>query len=431
MLGNAMFNLIGFVSTSLIMLLSYPLYLKIFDEAQFGIFLVMTGIPAFISIFGFGIFASITFFVSQNSLSSETFKRSIYVVSALCFYLLIGLLLAIGIFLSSELIATALFQNHDDIIIAVKSLNLISLTIPFTLCFGVLVATKKGMNDFKMAAFLAVSQQIFATFLPAFMANLLSFKTIGLAVSVHTFGIVILSLISLIFFADPIRVCIARRAKRKHFWAALKKLISYGLPNAGAGSITVAITQIPKILIVYWFGPAEVTIFTLAFGIASKLQAIANSVTEVIFPVVAKKTVSSERLSIYLKMFVASGSLCMFIATGLFIFTEDILRLWIGKNMSLMATDVLRWLIIAYFVSSLAAINFHFLNGIGRPVENLWVAICQFFVFIFVSVMLRVHNVEGSILFAFSFLSSHFVVLALSGYYVRKGYLSKSKPTNG
>ena len=77
----------------------------------------------------------------------------------------------------------------------------------------------------------------------------------------------------------------ARQIKRVGLFA--RSLLGFGLPNFAHSVMTMLIVTSPRYLMATHVGVVEAGVYALAFGIASKLQSIANAFCEVLYPYIS------------------------------------------------------------------------------------------------------------------------------------------------
>lgn len=418
MFGNAWHNFAGFMVTSLILMLGYPAYLNLLGETNFGIFMLVIAFPSLVSMFGFGIFSSVTYFVSKTCNEKTNGNESAYIALAMAFYTLLGACLSTLIFFGASQISERLFDDIDVIVTTTQCLKFMGPAIPFILIVSVMIAAWKGRNDFKTATRLVIGQQLCMMLLPLLCCYFIGYQAVSdifiyyLLAQIALFVATAKHFVVAFGLKDIIKSIDYRTSKVLFF-----RMITFGTPTALAGSITMLITQLPRILIAMWFGPAEVGIFALAFGVASKLQTASNSLSEVLFPHIAASKRTKNFSTAAVRVFFATGLLTMILALPLLIFSDFFLTLWVGEKMAIKTELTLKLLVIAYAISSVASTNHHFLNGIGKPIKNFQIAAAQLTVFLITVILLRETDLNGPIIFAYAFITSHLVVLALSIHY--------------
>lgn len=415
---NVIYNFVGFVAASLIMVFSYPLYIGFFSETEFGIFMLAIAIPSFVSLFGLGIFSSTTFYVSRNAAHENHGHRSEYIFVAYSFYAFLGTVCAVFVWLFQLPLAKMLNISDENLQVTATSFFYVGLSLPSILTIGVIVATLKGFEDFKRATIASIGHQIVIMFLPLVVGYFIKPFSVVVALKFYFLTNLVVAALATFYMLHKSYLIAPTSSFNIDIYARhLKALITYGVPTALAGGITLIIVQMPRLLTAAWFGPVEVGIFAIAFGVASKLQAASNSISEIVFPHVASSKDPKNTKIVVVKMFVATTFVSSILAAPLLLFPQEILKLWVGLNMAVDASQLLWLLTVAYLISSIASTNFHFLNGIGQPVKNLKIAVVQITIFVVAVIYFRMTHGNDTKLFGYVFIISHAAVLVLSLYY--------------
>ncbi len=103
-------------------------------------------------------------------------------------------------------------------------------------------------------------------------------------------------------------------------------------------------------------GPAAVTIYVLAATAVSKVHAVVNSATEVIFPLSSAIADRIRLRRVYLRMLLGSGVLAVLLLLPLSLFAEPILTVWVGADLAREAAPLMQILAVAYFFVALSPI---------------------------------------------------------------------------
>jgi O-antigen/teichoic acid export membrane protein len=118
-------------------------------------------------------------------------------------------------------------------------------------------------------------------------------------------------------------------------------------------------------------GPAAVTSYVLAFGLASRVHALIAAGTEVLFPMVSGSTDHFNFRNTYLRMLAGSALVAALVLIPLALFAEPISTLWLGREAARDVAPLILVFSIGYFFTSLSPAPYHLANGVGRPGLNL------------------------------------------------------------
>ena len=126
-------------------------------------------------------------------------------------------------------------------------------------------------------------------------------------------------------------------------------------------------------------------------------------------------------------MSVLSFLVCLVAGTPLIFFPDLVLDLWVGEKLEEGSGELLRWMAIAYVISSAVAFSYYFVNGTGNPKLVSWMGIFQFVSFAFFTFIFLFKNNNGLLTFGYVFVFNH-LTLALFCFVILICLLKKAKP---
>lgn len=126
--------------------------------------------------------------------------------------------------------------------------------------------------------------------------------------------------------------------------------------------------QLDKVLVAAFLPLASVSYYVIPLSLAQRILSVIPNITSAVFPAVSEFKADKARLNdLYVR--VAKGVLMAVlpIAVVLVIFAGKILALWMGTDFAENGTATLRYLAIAFFLASFAAVPGVFVEGLGKP----------------------------------------------------------------
>ncbi len=135
----------------------------------------------------------------------------------------------------------------------------------------------------------------------------------------------------------------------------------------GVGSVMFGAAD--RMLIGAMLGASSLTFYAIASQLAMQTHAVSAAGLSVIFPKVSRKLESGGKFS--MRRFVGITTAANMLLSTLLTITlislgPWFLRFWVGPETAAPASEVLPWLVIAYWVLSLNSVSYYLLLGMGR-----------------------------------------------------------------
>jgi O-antigen/teichoic acid export membrane protein len=146
-------------------------------------------------------------------------------------------------------------------------------------------------------------------------------------------------------------------------------LFTFGGYVTISGIVSPILTDIEKVLIGYFLSVSVIPYYLIPYNLIMHLGIIPGAVTRALFPAISswsardKKRASSD----IIKSIKYQMAILLPLVTFLFVLTPEFLRVWIGKDFSIKATNPMRILIIATVINFIAHPPFVFLQATGKP----------------------------------------------------------------
>jgi O-antigen/teichoic acid export membrane protein len=135
----------------------------------------------------------------------------------------------------------------------------------------------------------------------------------------------------------------------------------------GVGGVLFGVAD--RMLVGSLLGAASLAYYSIASQLAMQVHAASAAGLSVIFPKVSRKLESSDGFSLLrVTKLALAGNLLLssFLALVLILFGPQILRFWIGADSAGPTSQILLWLVAAYWVLALNVVPYYILLGMGR-----------------------------------------------------------------
>jgi O-antigen/teichoic acid export membrane protein len=117
-------------------------------------------------------------------------------------------------------------------------------------------------------------------------------------------------------------------------------------------------------------GPAAIAVYQSAAVVPSKIHAVVNAATEVMFPFASASRNRAELRRVYLRMLGGSALVALVGFVSLVALARPFLALWLGAAVAARVAPLVPVFALAYFFLALSPAPFHLVNGLGRPALN-------------------------------------------------------------
>ncbi|MGE6233942.1 flippase [Aeromonas media] len=350
---DSAWNINAIVIPTLVALPVLGILARTLDVELFGIFTLIFAILGYASVFDMGLSRALVRSISINRNSKVDIKEYLYTSSITV--VSIGCIVSLVIFLFRSNIAFLL--NVTDLIYAdvVNCLHLVSFVIPFLLLNIVWQSYLEGLERFKELSMLKVITSVLLSVMPLLFIFIQ--KTIVFAV----LGLVFARLISFLVFYFYAYSELKQYQNINIFnKCKLKELFKFGSWLTVSNIVSPMMVYFDRFVLSSMVGAANVALYTAPSEIVSKLLMVPSAVSKTLFPKISNKLDIGAvyKITIFLLLIV-------FIMTlPFFIFSEEILTLWLGNGYEA-ASTTLRILLVGFIFNSLAQVPYTYIQAKG------------------------------------------------------------------
>lgn len=350
---DSAWNIAAIVIPTLVALPVLGMLARMLDVELFGIFTLIFAILGYASVFDMGLSRALVRSISINRNSNVDIKE--YLFASSITIVSIGCIVSLVIFLFKANIASLL--NVTDVIYAdvINCLFLVSFVIPFLLLNIVWQSYLEGLERFKELTVLKVVTSILLSVMP------LLFMFIKNSIVFAVAGLVFARLIS--FFVFYFYAC-RELKKYSHYRffnrVKLKELFKFGSWLTISNIVSPMMVYFDRFVLSSMVGASNVALYTAPSEIVSKLLMVPSAVSKTLFPKISNKLDTK----VVYKVFGFLLLVVFFMALPFFVFSEQILTLWLGSGYEA-ASTTLRILLVGFIFNSLAQIPYTYIQAKG------------------------------------------------------------------
>ncbi|WP_448364111.1 oligosaccharide flippase family protein [Fluviibacter sp.] len=376
---SSMINACGFVLTTLLQLLLYPVLINMLGKSVFGLYVYYVSISSLLCSFDLSVMSGMVHHIAAN-ISDKNYKLSANIFkTSLAFYFVFVLVTVVFLFaLLNYLLAftSVMIENFDvNVMILVflqSALILFATTILSALrCFGNFFEFNFGI--------------VFCNILNyGVMIICIWFFKMSLAQSLICTNIVLIACVWLAFvcvkrFLSKYDICVR---KGSYSFPALKMIVSYSYVLNFHSWVGSGFYTFQRVVLGYNFGPEGVASYQIVYSLVSKAHAFVNSVYETLFPWVSANAGSKNLSKVYSRSLAFSFLMAIIMMASVIIFGENIIAVWLRKPPSAEMIEALYPFSVAFLFVCLSVVPFHVANALGFGMYNFYYGLATALIYV-------------------------------------------------
>lgn len=356
LIKNSIWNLLGYILPAIATIISFGVIGRTLGLELFGIFSLILAVIGYSSIFDLGLTRSVIREIAIYKNNHEEKKHIISSSSSIV--LILGFLSGVAIFLfkNNILIILNIHPNHYHSVL--YSLAIVSIIIPIFLLNQIWLSILEGEEKFGIlniyksfsGAFISLTPAIFLLINPA-----LEYAILGLFISR------LFCLITTFFLCKKEILKSGLRPNKR----TIKRLFFFGSWITMSNIVSPIMAYFDRFIISNKLGASSVALYAAPAEIISKLSMFPGAFSRAIYPYLSSNRKTEEKK--HAKKTI-TYILCVFnipIVIIFSLFSQDILKIWLGNSFGSISADVLQILLLGYFFNSLAQIPFSSLQSLG------------------------------------------------------------------
>ncbi len=371
-------------------LLATPILITHFGVEGYGafVFLSIFSIYGALSFFDLGMEGSLMNYVARFDVAGDRRKLQDTLSISVLYYAVIGCVLGIALYLSAGFVAARLLGDNGTLNRApvLASIAYIAvtifiqfLTIPFT-------ATLQGMRRFTVSKGLNVVMNIMRYVLVIAAAVL--YHRIDIAFLI-ILGLTLVRLAALVLIF-LIKTPYFRRMEVRIDFSLLRTLVSYSSILLVSRLIGLIWNQIDKVLIWLYMAVANMTVYDVIARPATLLRLVMGILNSAIIPEVARLHEIDDIAAIrrlYIRLVRFAYLILLPILAVLFVYIDDLLRLWVGESFVPHA-PLAMILLSTYLVLPIPSVASTVVVGLEKVRQTIWIPIVSTIINVALSIIL-------------------------------------------
>lgn len=365
---NFLSGVIRSVGSIVLLLLSYPLYLKFLGYEKFGLWSILTTVLSFAQISNIGIAQAVTKLTAEEYGRNNKKAIQAYILMALTILIMSGTIVVVPMFIFKTQIVALFKLSHANGQIVSWLLPYVAILSLYVLLAQVFNATVMGLGRMDLANGIQLIGQVLSVGLAVFllwMGNGIESLLIGSVLSyvfIHIVSLIIIKrIVGLHFFEKS-------HWKREY----LKRLLHFGAGVSGSSLLSLLVEPFTKLMLSRHVGVAAVPIFEISFRAAVQIRSLLESGLSAIMPEISRLSGSvSEQtrerirqITIRAMKLVISVSFPFY--TVVFIAADILLKLWLRDQYVPELTSAFKIMLTASFFSLAGVPAFHTIMGLGK-----------------------------------------------------------------
>lgn len=368
-LHGAFYGFLGFILPTIMVFVAYPLLIDGLGTTGFGIFLLINSVTGALLMFDFGLASAILKYAAEDLARGYTQGVADIFATGLIFYCCLGLGLAILVWVAAaalpNMISTPLEMRQETTL----AFKIAAVQLIFSMLIALFTSLMKGLNRFDLSCWI-LSAVSFITYGGAITAVKLNHGGLVQVVLWGCIANVTLVPISMMFAHSITKDVSVKLLNGRPSKSNLRRLLSFSSALMVHSAVSTFFGHGQRLLVGFLLGPNALSVYTIANTLVSKVHAVINAMTEVMFPISS----SSKNIFLLRKMYVRVAIASMLFASILLgcltVFAEQILTIWVGPTLASAAKPLIGVFALGFFILSFSPPTYHIVNGKGMPWLN-------------------------------------------------------------
>jgi O-antigen/teichoic acid export membrane protein len=332
----------------------------------FGILSIVWVLLTYLALLDLGTGRATTKFVSESLGRDESDPIPNLIWTSLGIQVLFGVVLSLVLGLLTSILVNHILKIPQVLAGQAKlSFYFLSFSLPFVLATNALRGALEATQRFDLINYVKLPANLCVFLLPA----------IGLLFGLRLPGIVfILALSRLFAFLGYLLLCmrVFPGLKRRFVFDSgrMGSLLSYGGWVMISNTISPVLTSVDRFLIGAIISIGAVTFYSVPFDFVTRLSIFPSSLGATLFPAFSYLDVGGSKEGMeeyYMRSIKALLLVLGTVALLIFIFSREILNLWLGPEFATNSHLVLRVLVVGVLINALSFVPYSLLQAVGRP----------------------------------------------------------------
>lgn len=358
LIRNSFFNVAGYVVPTMVAIPALGYLARTLGAERFGLFTLAMALVGYAGIFDAGMTRAVIREVSifrDNNIEKEKIAST-----AVFFVLILGSIGACTMFLLASSIGIGLNVSEKFNMDVVKSLHILSFSIPIFLVNQIWLAVLEGEEKFFNVNLQKWISSSFLAGLPAMMLMIFE-PSLSTAISGLLLGRVC-SLIVTICFSYKFII----KSGFKFYKYVFTRLIKYGGWITVSNIISPIMSYFDRFIVSHLSGAHLVAFYSAPAEAVARLSIIPAALSRAVFPKLSF-SINEEEKKRHLKVaYLLLAIVCIPIVIFCIIFSKTILVIWFGSEFGGVSATIFKILLIGYLFNCFAQIPFATIQAAGK-----------------------------------------------------------------
>jgi len=360
---NASFNFAEYIVLVILTLITTPLFVHKLGTDKYGIWMLVNSIVGFIGVMEFGLGAATVKYVSAH-LAKKNIEGVVRVIrSTLTMYGIFGAFTAIIIYFLAPILINHVFNvGAENISLAIKAIQIAGFGMAIHMIDSVFLSVLQGHQRYDLTSKITMITKV-----------VIMTVNVILVLSGQTVTQILLATITITALSSTVKAIVAKKIllpslifmpifDRK----ALREIFGFGFYSWLQSISGILLNQVDKFIIVSFLDTTALTYYTVCLTLASQIHGVLSKTVSFLFPLSSEaheKGNIEQMRRIYFKAmnFVTIAGIAM--GLTIFLFSHNILSLWMGVDFADESANILRILSFAYTIMATSIVPYYFMNG--------------------------------------------------------------------
>lgn len=365
-LKNIISNFISRIWLILLSLVSVPYIINKAGADAYAILSMSLMVVGYFYLLDLGLGQGVIKFISEYNAEHDEQKIKELVGTSLVVYIVMGVVGALGLAASVDVLVSRFFKIPADLMVA-------SRTVFYLTSVGVLFRIPQSL----FSAIPAGYQKLYALNMINIVVNTVRILAIIVllylgysivAVVLANLLMVVVLLVVLVFWAKRI-------LPQGSLWPCFKlsvarKIFSFSMKTFISEFMSVIITNVDKLLIGFFMPIVNLAYYTVSFDLANKIWVVPSNIVTAVYPALSERKAKNQQENL-MRLYLTSSKLIMigvsYLSIVIVLFAKQILTYWINETFAIEGAMTLRILGIGVFLSSSGWAAVNLANASGRP----------------------------------------------------------------
>lgn len=354
---NSLYNILGFAIPTLFAIPSLGILGRILGLESFGLFTLAFAVVGYASIFDGGITRAV---IREISVFRDDLVEQVKIISTSSFVVLIlSILASLLLYFGAESLTVFLNVSVTKFEQVVKSFKLLSLVIPFFLLSQIWIAFLEGHERFINLNIQRVLGGIVMSTMPVVLC--LIEPTIFHAIV----GLVIGRIISFLIALFACRKIIFQ-SKISFDKVVFRRLMTFGGWVTISNIISPVMVYFDRFITSNIVGASNVALYSAPAEGVGKASNLPFALARALFPRLSYIVDEKEKRELERQSYLYITLVCLPVAFIGFWFAPELMKLWMGDKFGGLDAQVLRVLLVGFYLNALALIPFSLLQAKGN-----------------------------------------------------------------